>query len=296
VLRSQVMRGDPPTPPAASATGALGPGASPDPAAPPAPPAPAPPTGTTDPTSDPFAGAFDRAAPGGGSALPRGRADVRRFLRRWRASPLATMRVLRGRPEASGATTFWLGAIQVLPVPAGQTPHKPGSDPALAVGRIDRRPAGISEKPEAPRTPPEPRDEGQPEETPESPEGSCADRGSVAQADCLIERGFDPETAGETWEEAEAMAACLTEASIPTFEACCASSPDETCEEPGEPEGSTCAEVLFATFDQCMAEAGVSPDDETEHGIEVMSVCWSEVANGAFDRCCATTPDTTCEE
>jgi hypothetical protein len=71
---------------------------------------------------------------------------------------------------------------------------------------------------------------------------------------------------------------------------------DEPEEQPGDEPENTCANVLFDTFDQCLAEHGVSIDDESEEAFEVISTCWIEVANGAFDECCAATPDETCEE
>jgi len=157
--------------------------------------------------------------------------------------------------------------------------------------------------------------------------GTCADVlfGSFDQ--CLIDAGVDIEDPSE---EAQAIiASCWIDVANGDFDACCAASPDETCDvgdgddgggddgdggdgddggdggDGGDGDGGgdqSCATILFAANSQCLADAGSEWGDldgsgeiDTEEELALVSGCWIDVANGAFDACCAATPDQTCD-
>jgi hypothetical protein len=162
----------------------------------------------------------------------------------------------------------------------------------------------------------EPGDE--PGEPGDEPQRTCADVLFETFDQCLADHGISIDDPSE--EAFEIISTCWIDVANGAFDECCATTPDETCEEGGDDDGGdddggdhgddggdggggdgTCAAVLFAANDACLAEAGSengdldgSGDIDTDEEIELVGRCWIEVANGAFDECCATTPDETC--
>ena len=138
----------------------------------------------------------------------------------------------------------------------------------------------------------------------------CADILFATFDQCLLDAGVDVEDESE--EAQEIIAACWIDVANGAFDECCAATPDASCDTgggdgddgdggDGGPDGS-CAGVLFATNDACLAEAGSVDGDldgsgeiDTEEELELVSYCWIEVGNGAFDECCAASPDETCD-
>lgn len=186
----------------------------------------------------------------------------------------------------------------------------PGA-PSVAAGRIDQRPGGLpggssgdpgdgsgGEPGGEPGGGPGGDDGDRPGGTPD--DGStCADGLQRSFSGCAAAHGLDPDSPGSTEEELATLAACWGQANV-GFEQCCADAPDQTCDsgptDPSPPAGTTCADLLFSTNDQCLLDSGI--DDPTTADspaeLEAMSHCWIDVANGAFDDCCAAAPDVTC--
>ncbi len=125
----------------------------------------------------------------------------------------------------------------------------------------------------------------------------CADVLFKTNEECLGGDG-DVDGNGEIDEvEIEAISYCWQEVANPAFDACCAESPDESCnvEDFGEP-GAVCSDVLFATNEACAGGDGdLDGNGEIdERELELIAYCWQEVANPAFEACCAETPDDSC--
>lgn len=296
VLRSQVMRGgETPTEPEPAAPGRSETGsappiarADPDRATPGSRPAPRDPIAPIDPAPS-VGNTFPPHVPSAAGRRPRG----------WPSTPTAIL-------EARRLHEMGVPGLPWRPRRPGRRPsfnplpRREGSSPALGSGSPGGRPPGLTDPTEPAKQPERPE---RPDESPDG-ESGCVERSAAAQDQCLIERGLDPATAGNTEEEVDAIITCQAEAWVPTFQACCAATPDEGCEEEGGPTdepggappvGGTCADILFETFDQCLADAGVSVDDTSAYADEMIGFCWIDVANGAFEECCAANPDETCE-
>lgn len=132
----------------------------------------------------------------------------------------------------------------------------------------------------------------------ENADSGCAHRLNDAFDRCLADHGLTVEQI-DNGEENDIVSICFSDASG-AFDLCCAETPDESCADAEygavDPPLMYCADVLFATNDQCLLDHGLDPYGEysSDSDIDIIAICWSDVANGAFDVCCAENPDATC--